>query len=192
MKEKIKLVFLFLFGVVLVLFALSLSLNWRQWMFLPKKSEIERLIPNLPLPQKKTARAFLNLNPRELTAYQNSELKIGVLLESEAKILGADLTFRFDPTILEIKEIKPGSFFSTPQEIKKIIDTEKGEIFYGLASFSPQTGQGTLAELIFTAKRPGSTEISLTKETQLAAEKIDEVKIDLPILGKYTILKINE
>ncbi|MCL5095916.1 MAG: cohesin domain-containing protein [Patescibacteria group bacterium] len=192
MKEKLKLIFLFLFGVVLVLFAFSLSLNWKQWMFLPKKSEIERLVPKLPLSQKKTANAFLNFNPRELTVYQNQELKIEVLLESEAKIVGADLNFQFDPTILEIKEIKSGNFFSGPQEIKKIIETEKGRIFYSLASFSPRAGKGILAELIFTPKKPGSIEISLTKETQIAAVKIDEVKIDLPILGKYTILEINE
>lgn len=189
MKERIKLVLLFIFGITLTVFTIFLGTSWQQWISLPKKAEIERFAPKLPLSQKKIATASINFNPSELTVYQNEELKIGILLKSEAKIVGADLNFKFNPTTLEIKQIKPGNFFSSPQEIKKTIDVEKGEIFYSLGSLSSQKGEGVLMELIFKAKKPGTTEVSLAEGTQIAAEKIDEVKIDLPVLGKYIILE---
>lgn len=188
MKEKTKLAFLVIIGIILSLLAIYLGINWQQ-VSLSRRLETRGPIPKLPLSQKRIATALISFNPSELTIYQNGELKIGVLLESREKIVGADLHFKFEPAFLEVTKIRPGNFFSDPQEIKKTIDTQKGEIFYSLGSFSSQEGKGVLVELTFKAKNPGTTEVSLIGETQIAAKEIDEVKINLPVLGKYVILK---
>jgi len=183
MKEKTKLSFLFILGIALAVFVIFTSINWsRPKEFVPPSSSRQEKAEKIPP-------VSLSFNPRNLTIHQNEELKIEILLKSENPIVGADLDFKFDPIILEIKQIKPGNFFSKPQEIKKIIKAEKGEIFYSLGSFSSQKGEAVLAELIFKAKKPGATEVSLIKGTQIAAEKIDEVKIDLPVLGNCIILE---
>jgi hypothetical protein len=192
MREKIKFILLFAFGIALAILTIFLGISWQQQTSQPKKHEVKHLSLTPLSSQKRTAVASMSLSPSQLTVYQNEEVKIRVLIESKAKIVGADLSLAFEPNILAIKQIKPGSFFSQPQEIKKIIEAKKGTIFYSLGSFSPQAGQGVLAEFIFKAKKPGITQISLAKETQVAAEGTNEVKITLPLLGKYTILRTGE
>jgi hypothetical protein len=184
MKEKEKFTFLLIFGIALAVFMIFLGIGWQPRTL--KKPSFPEQPPSF---EDKVAHAAINFNPPQLAIHQNEELKIEILLKSENPIVGADLNFKFEPTILEIKQIKPGNFFSKPQEIKKIINAEKGEIFYSLGSFSSQRGEAVLAELIFKAKKPGTTEVALDEGTQIAAEKTAEVKIDLPVLGKYIILE---
>ncbi len=184
MKEKVKFTFLLILGITLAIFMIFLGIGWQ-----PRTLEKPSLSEQPPLFEDKIARASIDFHPSQLVIHQNEELKIEILFKSENPIVGADLNFKFDPTILAIKQIKPGHFFTQPWEIKKIIKAEKGEIFYSLGSFSPQTGEEVLAELIFKAKKSGVTEVSLVEGTQIAAEKTDELKIDLPVLGNYIILE---
>lgn len=146
-----------------------------------------------PTPSLKTTSALLELNPDNLTFYQAEGLKVDILVESEAEILGADLFLKYDPDILAIKRIVPGKFFSSPLEIQKRIKESEGETFYALGTLTPKRGRGIIASFIFQPQKnlvlPQTIEIVLTSQTELAAKGIDLIKLKLPVLGKYTILE---
>lgn len=193
MIQKIKTTLLFIFGLGLAGGSIYLGLLWMAERNIPPPSKIKVISPEPTISTSKTIQANLKLNPDQLSLYENEILTVSIWAESETKILGVDLEIKFDPNLLEFVQIEPGKLFSQSEEINKEIVQETGHIFYALGSFSAGKESGLLATLQFRAKPIENTQqttISLESPTNLAVEGFDEVKISLPISGKYTILNL--
>jgi hypothetical protein len=144
----------------------------------------------VPTAQPSEEKVILQLDPSNLTLEKEKELKIKVIITSKLPVIGADLVLKFDPQVLELKNITPGKFFESPLEIQKLIEQQKGEGFYAIGSFSPQKGEDHLATFIFQIKTssPTTTQIFLDKQTEVAVKGKKEIKTNLPISGKYKII----
>lgn len=193
MIQKIKIILLFIFGLALAGGLIYLSLLWINERNISLSSKIAVVSPEPTISTGKATQASLELNPDRLSLYAGEILTVSIWAESEAKIFGVDLEIKFDPNLLEFKQIEPGKLFSHSEEISKEIVQETGRIFYALGSFSAGKESGLLATLKFRAKPVESTQqttISLDSPTSLAIEGFDEAEISLPISGKYTILNL--
>lgn len=84
-------------------------------------------------------------------------------------IYGADLEISFNPQVLEVQDIQPGSFFTGTQEINKSIDNTNGRVIYSFGSFSGAQGTGALASITFKAVGGGASSIAFGSSTSVAA-----------------------
>lgn len=146
----------------------------------------------IKIPEASTAK--LSLQPTSLTIQKGKRFDIDVLVDSGFnKIIGVELWLSYDPEILTVSEIAPGSFFSNPQILGKKINSSLGTLTYGIASFEPMSGKKALATISFEALIPSveakETEISLTNKTTVATVDQPKTQAEFSEPGRYIILK---
>lgn len=185
MKERLKLSLIVLFGIILALACIGWSLKGGG-KFLSKVKA-----PQMPQSTEAVSpNVFLILDPKEKTEYQGKTFTVNVLAESEEEMLAVDLFISYDPQVLELEGIKPGSFYSSPMEFSKDIDETQGKVFYAIGSLSPTSGKGILVSLIFKGKVGGKQGfVSIDEETLAPVKGEEEINIKLPEAGRYTILE---
>jgi hypothetical protein len=193
MKNRTIIIAAGLFTLLWFIFALNI---WWGVSPLPEK-EIEELVKRITpsqeiTPTREEVRVDFTMNPSKLTRYAGDEFEVNVLLESEEKMIGADLNFVFDAHILAIKNIKKGEFFAHAQELKKDINNKDGQAFYAVGTITPVSGKGVLVTLLVEARRDleesQEARITLTEDTQIATEKTS-VSLGSPVSGEYSILE---
>jgi hypothetical protein len=183
-KEKIKFSFLVFFGLILAFACLAWSLggNWQLALKTPKATPFS---PKETLPE-----VSLNLDPEEKAVYQGEALTVNIIIQSEKELVGIDLYLAYDPQVLEIIKIAPGDFLTNPQELSQEINAAEGKIFYALTTLTPKVGQGTLASLTFKGKLGGQQSlIQIDEKTRVAIQEEEEIVLNLPKPGEYSILK---
>ena len=194
MREKSKLLILAFLGIVISLSLLYIGLVSPITQSLKPRLKETVTKPFQPyLPQK--AEVNLSLNPQEVTVYSGEILEVQVLAETKEKLIATDIELVFDPEVLIVKEAKSGIFWSKPQELTKVLDNSKGEIFYGIASVEPKSGQGIIASFKFEVKKisPSSLTTNISFEKGCQASVVGkETELKFSESGKYVILKPNE
>lgn len=186
-KDSLKLTLLALIGIFLALVCISWSFGL--WKKTVRREEVPKVRPR----EEEVAIVTLSLNPLELTTYGDKEFTVNILVQSEKKLIGADLYLSYEPQILEISKIEPGGFFADAQELSKNINAVDGKVFYALMGLTPKAGKGILASFTFKGKL-GNKEalIFIEEKTQVAVQEEEKVTLILPDAGKYTILELEK
>jgi hypothetical protein len=100
-----------------------------------------------------------------------SEIKIS---SKENQILAVGLRLTFDPKVLSVSDIQPGSFFTNPIVLFKKIDSANGLIDYDLVLMpnqAPAQGNGTVAIISFSPIVKGTaTSINFLTSTKAMAK----------------------
>ncbi|MDK2825415.1 MAG: hypothetical protein PWQ44_591 [Methanolobus sp.] len=72
------------------------------------------------------------LNPSQLHVEENEEFTLGIIIESDVNVSGAEMQLAYDPTLIEVVSIAEGNFFKQGGEStifsKGTIDNELGTV----------------------------------------------------------------
>lgn len=94
-------------------------------------------------------------NPFILTS-SSASLPINIDTKTN-KITAVQLELSFDPKVVTVTDITPGTFFDSPLELAKKIESKNGKIIYALAT-KPQvpgkSGLGAVATIQITTTLP--------------------------------------
>ncbi|MBP8591123.1 hypothetical protein KBI33_01480 [Candidatus Shapirobacteria bacterium] len=117
------------------------------------------------------------LEPASRLVRPGDEIDLNVVINTNENVVAAiELHINYATEYLNLKSVAPGSFFSSPVELKK--DTSiPGQLVYilGAPPGGPKSGQGVAATLHFLVKETvatateKNTQISFSPETQAAA-----------------------
>jgi len=129
---------------------------------------LSKLIPTTP---EVTAPAgiegILYLEPANLTITPSKDFIVELKATSITNLKGYSVTLSYDPTLLSLKEVVEGPFFSSKGKtfFYNKVDDKKGTILIDCAILGPSlsvSGEGTLATLSFTSLKAGSTSIEFS------------------------------
>jgi len=97
---------------------------------------------------------------------EEEKLQTSLVLDPKNKrVVAVDVSFSFEPNVLEPVEIEPGELFENPIVLKKEVDSQKGKIRFALATKTPLAEKGPLLDLVFRVKQQGvPLEIKLLEE----------------------------
>lgn len=185
MKKNLKTFLLILGSISLALILIGIILRIRFWQEIKK----EKFLP--PIRKEATSPdIILTFNPQEATLNLGEDFTIDLALKSEKKIAAADFFLSYDHQALNLKEVKPGNFFSNPKELSKEINEFSGRIFYALGSFVPTNGEGAIVSLTFKGKAAKKEAwILLKSNSQFVSQEGERVNFKLPKTGKYSLLE---
>lgn len=116
---------------------------------------------------------FLGFLQSSLTGTVGKEVNVDIQLDNSAaqEIRNADLYVTYDPAILRLDTVIPGTFFSEPMEFKKRIDNNTGTLLYAIGSTKTMKGKQVIATLTFTPLvNTPSTSIHITSQTLLVGK----------------------
>lgn len=109
------------------------------------------------------------------TVRVGQDIKIDVLVRTDAPIRGLPMQLAFDPGVFEVVEIQQGSFFKqggAEPVVAHNIDRTAGRIFIGSSATSPTgvRGNDVVVSIIFRGKaQKAASEIQITSATPIAA-----------------------
>ena len=151
-----------------------------------------KLIPTAPEITAPVGTAgILYLEPANLTITPGKDFTVELKATSITNLKGYSVTLSYDPTLISLKEVTEGPFFSSKGKTffyKKVDDT-KGTILIDCAVLGPElsvSGEGTLATLSFTSLKSGSTSLTfkLTKTRDTNNKEIITTKRNSLIKSK--------
>lgn len=96
------------------------------------------------------------------------------------KVTGVQMVLSYDPEVLDVTDIIPGSFFSNPTVLNKDIDDEKGIINFAVVVSLGEEGisvpVGTVAKILYTEKATtaATTIIKFLPDTVVSAQGTSE------------------
>ena len=99
----------------------------------------------------------------------NAAVTAPISVENIEDLIAFEVHLSFDPSVLEVMELKNGEFIQADFMVQNTFDNAAGTIDYAVAQIDspPAKGSGTLLEIIFRTKAPGQTSIHL-RGTQAA------------------------
>lgn len=132
-------------------------------------------------PTRVSAQAKVFFKPESAEKLPGQNFPLELLIQSSEIVVGTDLVLEYDPTTVEVIQIKPGDFFDNPQVLAKTVDSQNGQITYSLFSFPGRIGSGSLLKLTARLLKTDfpQTTLSLKKETILAGTKGKRVQVSL-------------
>ena len=151
-----------------------------------------KLIPTTPEVTSPAGTAgILYLEPANLSLSPSQDFTVELKTTSITDLKGYSVTLSYDPTLISLKEVTEGPFFSSKGKTffyKKVDDT-KGTILIDCAILGPElsvSGEGTLATLSFTSLKTGSTSLTfkLVKTRDTNNKKIITTKRNSLIRSK--------
>lgn len=130
--------------------------------------------------------AILSLSPNTGSYNKNQNFDINILLNTGDKpVVGIDVSLTFDPAILQIQAVNPGSLFQNQIVFKN--ETSNNRILLSLGSFTPFTGSGTYGTIKFLATGIGNTQVGFdTTSTKIAQQGGGDI-LGETIGGSYVI-----
>lgn len=150
--------FILLTGLVFVRQMRQAALRTQLAKQQPKMTDI-----TLPTVESDNATGILRLVPARYQAKVGDAFTLSVELDAIGKQLdGADAILRFDPTVLEVVDINPGTYFSTYP--RKTIDNVNGSVkVTGFTSsvLPPLESPQQLFTLNMQAKKAGSYKVTI-------------------------------
>ena len=149
-----------------------------------------KLIPTTPSvtpPAEKEG--VLCLEPTNLTITPSQDFTVELKVTSITNLKGYSITLSYDSTLLSLKEVTEGSFFSSKGKTFFYTKEDNGTILIDNALLGTDlsiSGEGTLATLSFTCLKAGSTsiEFSLTKTRDTNNKEIITTKRSSKLKGK--------
>ncbi|MFH0863555.1 MAG: cohesin domain-containing protein [Candidatus Gottesmanbacteria bacterium] len=178
-KVLILLMVVFIIGLWLIsgLFILSSKSNKPVSTYLPP-------LTTSPIPPASpvVADAILSINPLVIKTTKDQTVKVDIMLESTGTALACDLDINYDPNVLTLEKITPGTFFNQPMEFSKSINEAQGKIFYALGSVLPSSGpkKDIVVSLEFKGKSTSQAQLRLGDKTLVSMKDVDKVNIILP------------
>lgn len=161
---------------------------------LPKKQVVftPQIVSQAIKPTETTV--VFDLEPASTTTYVNDKFEVNIVINAEkSAIVGTDLWLSYDPEVLAVSEVKPGSFFSNPQVLGEKINSPPGTIGYGIGSFEPTPGKGVVAVISFETLAPApetnKTQVSFLKRTVVATTESKRAWTKFSTPGGYVILE---
>ena len=154
---------------------------------------LSKLIPTTPQITSPAGKAggVLYLEPDNLTITPGKNFTVELKAASITNLKGYSVTLTYDPTLLSLKEVVEGPFFSTKGKtfFYKKVDNKKGTILIDCAILGPKvsvSGGGTLTTLFFTSLKTGSTSLSfkLAKTRDAHNKEIVTTKRNAMVKGK--------
>lgn len=124
-----------------------------------------------PTPDER--KVFLGFLQTSLRGIVGKEVNVDIQLDNSAagEIRNADLYVTYDPAMLRLDTVIPGTFFSEPLEFKKRIDNTAGTLLYAIGSTKTMKGKQVIATLTFTPLvNTPSTSIHITPQTLLVGK----------------------
>lgn len=135
-----------------------------------------------------TPQASLSLNLPSTTVQSGQQFTVSIGLNSVSEIYVVDLQMHYDPQAFTLTKIQPGDFFATPQEFKKTIQQDTGNILYSIGALKPATGNKTLATATFQAKTGiNKGTIMITDKSLVATKDALAASVVLPVVTNIQI-----
>jgi hypothetical protein len=130
----------------------------------------------------------LSLVPAQATQVEGDIFSLDIQIgTNENQVYGADLYLSFNPQVIEVLSISPGTFLTNAQELgETIIDNETGRVIYSLASLTYGQGTGILATLNLKAASEGVSTIDFVSGTSVTGEEKGELLAETYV-GSYTV-----
>lgn len=109
----------------------------------------------------------VRFEPAYNEADAGQEFVTNVYVENIGDLYAIDTTVRFDPNIVEVVQVSPGSWWSSmnPYIVVNTIDNASGEVRFAATLKNPDpplNGSGSLVTIRFRGKTPGSTPLWLS------------------------------
>lgn len=101
----------------------------------------------LSFPAVASAKTSLLFNPASVTKPPGELFNLELKINTDEPIIAADLNISFDPNIIQVVKITPGSFFPAPQILIDTIDKEKGTVAFSVFSLEEKLGNDSLLSL---------------------------------------------
>lgn len=175
MKQK-TFIFLPLFFLAAAIIAVFFSVRWSQQRKQLRSKAAPATVLSIVLPS--------------VTKQMNEAFSLSIQIDTgENQVVGVDLSLSFNPAVLEVVDILPGGFFSSPQQLAKNIDNQVGTIIYSLGSFIANQGSGTIALISIKAKGEGISTLNFNPETSVAGVGEAEA-LQSTISGIITVLGV--
>lgn len=112
--------------------------------------------------QVETAQVIVSFTPTELTGKATEQAVVDVLAEGATRVVGASLSFQFDPQMVAVSEVNSaGGIFG---QATSAFDFDKGVL---TLSFTPGRAiepNGRIATLFLDLKAPGSSELMVVED----------------------------
>lgn len=120
---------------------------------------------------------LLVLTPQDITLSAGKGINADVAVETKAeKITVAELQLSFDPKVIHIEDISPGTFFKEPVVLQKEIQNGGGKAVFIIGGKEGSLGTGTIAKVKVVGTGKGSSGLVFTRMTKVAAvDKVDNV-----------------
>ncbi len=132
--------------------------------------------PVQPAATPSVAQTTLSLTqPQAVPATSNYQSNV-VINTGGNKATAAQIELTYDPSVISVADITPGTFFKSPDELFKRIDSQSGRISYAVGAGLGQkgiSGQGVVATITFTKlQATGTTTIGFNAKSLVSAEGV--------------------
>lgn len=119
----------------------------------------------------------LTLTPSDTSLVAGKGVNADVALDTKGeKVTVAELQLSFDPKVIHIEDISPGSFFKEPVVLQKEIQNGGGKAVFIVGGMEGALGTGTIAKVKVVGTGKGSSALVFTRMTKVAAvDKVDSV-----------------
>ncbi len=131
-------------------------------------------IPTVIVP----AHTMLSLSPNSITISKATPSQLMVNIDTtDNKVNGVQMEITYNPKLVKVLDVTPGTFLTGALPLRKIIDNQAGHLTYILA-LPPQQpqkqGKGTVAILSIQAvtSQSGQSQISFANRTLVTSEGI--------------------
>lgn len=127
------------------------------------------------------AQASLSLMPNPLNLAENQNGGIDVVMDTKNNLVtGIQLEINYDPQAVIVSDLRPGTLFIHPVQLKKIIDNKKGRITYMLGispTDKPIKAKGLAAQITLSKTantQLKNTNIVLRPDSLISATGVDQ------------------
>jgi hypothetical protein len=123
------------------------------------------------------AQSLLSFNPNPLLM-ASSSASVDVVVNSDVnQVTGVQLELQYDPKVIRVLNIRPGSFFTNSIELIKTIDATQGRVSYALGlqpSEVAKSGSGVVATLTVAKVSAAQTAtISILPKSLVSAQGVE-------------------
>jgi hypothetical protein len=124
----------------------------------PRDQDATASLPRVTPIAAKSAATTVYIDSSAKNVQVDDDITFTVAMDTQNNVTGATLHFTFNPSVIEITSIVPGSFLQN--ELGKKIDPT-GAITYSVGTLKPTPGRGTIAIITARALSPASTGMPL-------------------------------
>ena len=113
------------------------------------------------------------LQPPIIDAGVGELFEVEILVDAADAVAHLPMTLAFDPSVIEFESLRAGDFLGVEGDAEVVVNsTAPGIVVVGasrLRSSEGVSGSGSVATMVFRAKKPGETELSLARVEALGA-----------------------
>ena len=124
--------------------------------------------------EKKTT--ILTLNPENITVKKGVETFVTINIDTnEDSVSAVETKLSYNPKIIEVVDITPGSFFEKPNVLERTIDQKQGSVTFTLGGIRAKQGTGIIEKIKIKSLQKGNSALSLEGSRIAAIQKSSNV-----------------